>query len=311
MGCGACHVPYSNEGIYEGGDATLGKNAVGRPLVHRIQGTRDAPVRVHDTRYTGIPVETCTTCHNRGKRIGVSYQGLMESAFGSPYTEGGGGQLGLHSKHYLAMEQDVHYRAGMLCQDCHTSGDVHGDGFLTGTNLGMVEIECSDCHGTPTHYPWELPLGYGDENEPGAMVGEPRGVAQAVPQHLRKGLVQPPRDGYLLSTRGNPMPEIVRSGQRVVVHTAGGKDLPLEPLKRKVEMDTLSVEAQVAMVHASKHIESMECYACHASWAPQCYGCHVKVDFSGGKKSFDWVAAGRRHLLDEYAADPDEAAYDT
>ena len=46
---------------------------------------------------SGQPVETCTTCHNRGKRIGVSYQGLMEAAWASPYTEGGGGQIGLHS----------------------------------------------------------------------------------------------------------------------------------------------------------------------------------------------------------------------
>ena len=26
-----------------------------------------------------------------------------------------------------------------------------------------MEIECTDCHGTPAKYPWELPLGWGDE----------------------------------------------------------------------------------------------------------------------------------------------------
>lgn len=311
MGCGACHMPYGNEGVYEGDDLSLGPHPGGRPLVHRIQATRDAPVSVHGERYTGIPVETCTTCHNRGKRIGVSYQGLMEAAWDSPYTEGGGGQLDLHSKHYLSMEEDVHYRAGMLCQDCHTSGDVHGDGFLSGSNLGMVEIECSDCHGTPTHYPWELPLGWGDENEPGEAVGPPRGVATEVPRHLMAGLVQDVRDGYLLSTRGNPMPEIVRVDDRVVVHTAGGKDLVLEPLKRKVEHETLSREATVAMVHEAKHVQTMECYSCHASWAPQCYGCHVKVDYSDFKRSFDWVAAGQQHEQAEHRTDASELGYDT
>ena len=164
MGCAACHVPYSNEGLYEGNDQTIDKSEPGHMLVHQIQGTRNAAVSVGGVNYTGIPVETCTTCHNRGKRIGVSYQGLMESAFDAPYTEGGGGQIGLHSKHYIAMSQDVHYQKGMLCQDCHTSGDVHGDGFIAGSNLAAIEIECSDRHGTPDAYPWELPLGWGDED---------------------------------------------------------------------------------------------------------------------------------------------------
>lgn len=311
MGCGACHMPYGNEGRYEGSDASLGPNKTGRPLVHRLQGTRDAPVSVHGTTYAGIPVETCTTCHNRGKRIGVSYQGLMESAWGSPYTEGGGGQPGLHSKHYLAMEQDVHYKAGMLCQDCHTSGDVHGDRFIAGSNLGMVEIECSDCHGTPQAYPWELPLGWGDENEPGEAEGPARGVTTALPGHLEDGHLADAHDGYLVTARGNPMPDVAKHGTEVIVSTASGKDIRLSPLKRSLEQGELSVEATVAMVSNAGHIASMECYSCHTSWAPQCYGCHVKVDFSEGKRAFDWVAAGQKHQQPEHAADPDESAYQT
>ncbi len=311
MGCGACHMPYGNEGRYEGEDHTLGPNETGRPLVHRIQGTREATVSVHGVTYAGIPVETCTTCHNRGKRIGVSYQGLMESAWASPYTEGGGGQPGLHSKHYLAMDQDVHYQAGMLCQDCHTSGDVHGDRFLSGTNLGMVEIECSDCHGTPMAYPWELPLGWGDENEPGEAQGPGRGVLSSLPSHLDAGTVFPSRDGYLVTARGNPMPDVVKDGDGIIVHTAGGKDIPLTPLRASLERGELSVDATVAMVTAGKHVSTMECYSCHSSWAPQCYGCHVKVDLSEGNRSFDWVAAGQKHLDPEHAADPDESEYET
>jgi len=42
-------------------------------------------------------------------------------------------------KHYIAMEQDVHYQKGMICQDCHTSLDVHGDGFLAAANLASVQ----------------------------------------------------------------------------------------------------------------------------------------------------------------------------
>ncbi len=325
MGCGACHIPYGNEGLYEGGDQaiphTREKGEPGRPLVHTIQSTRDAPVTVHGVTYTGIPVETCTTCHNRGKRIGVSYQGLMESAYDSPFTEGGGGQIGLHSKHYVAMEKDIHYQKGMLCQDCHTSIDHHGDGFGVGTNLAAVEIECADCHGTPDRYPWELPLGYSDErvNDGGRVNpdGPPRGVATEVPARLHQGWVAPlaqpsPDDdggdtGYLLTARGNPMPEVVRHGTQVVVHTAGGKDLTLNPLKRLVERDEMSHGGRVAMVNVASHMDQLECYTCHSSWAPQCYGCHVEVRYDQGAHARDWLAGGHGHLDPAHRADPDES----
>jgi hypothetical protein len=149
MGCSSGHIPYGNEGLYEGADKSIPPDEPGHALVHSIQGTRESKVTVHDKTYSGIPVETCTTCHDRGKRIGVSFQGLMEMPFASPYAKDGGEQPALHTKHYLAMEQDIHYQKGMTCQDCHTSLDVHGDGFLAAANLAAVQIECSDCHGTP------------------------------------------------------------------------------------------------------------------------------------------------------------------
>ncbi len=83
-GCSACHVPYSNQGFYEGGDPTIDKTVPGKFLVHRLQATRKSKVHVGDVSYSGIPAESCNTCHNRGKRIGVNYRGLMEFPYGSP-----------------------------------------------------------------------------------------------------------------------------------------------------------------------------------------------------------------------------------
>ena len=299
MGCSACHIPYGTEGYYEGGDPNIPEDQPGHLLVHSIQATRGAKVTVHDKTYTGIPVENCAVCHNRGKRIGVSFQGLMESAFQSPFTEGGGGQLPLHTKHYIAMQEDVHAQKGMFCQDCHTSNDVHSDGFLACTNLAAVEIECSDCHGTPDAYPWELPLGYMDEFDEQLKKGTPRGTAKELYSPLEQGTVNPPEDGYLITARGNPMPGAVRRGSEVIVHTAGGKDLALSPLKRLFKAGRLSTEAMTAMCTVDKHMDRMECYACHDTWAPQCYGCHVKVDFSDGKTGFDWTKAGHIHESDD------------
>ena len=167
-------------GIYEGDDPTIDKTAHGHLLSHRIHGSREAG--------NGIPVETCNSCHNRGKRIGVTYQGLMEFPYGSPYSETGDKQPKLHTKQYLFISDDLHHQygqsrpgnppGGMLCQDCHTTIDMHGDGNIFGTTLGQVEVECQDCRGTPDKYPWELPLGYGEEHrqvhadQPRALYGE-------------------------------------------------------------------------------------------------------------------------------------------
>lgn len=291
IGCAACHIPYSNEGLYEGKDKEISKKERGHLLVHTIQSSRKAKVRVHDIEYSGIPVETCSTCHNRGKRIGVSYQGLMETEYQSTFDNEGNGQPKLHTKRYLHMQEDIHYQKGMLCQDCHTSGDMHGDGFLGGANAAAVEIECQDCHGTTGRYPWELPLGYSDEFNTTAKTGTQRGVTKTVADYLKKGTVGDPQEGYLLSARGNPLIHTAKKGNHVVMHLASGKDIELTPLKALKQEKKLSKSALVAMDQISAHTENMECYTCHATWAPQCYGCHVKIDYSDGKQNIDYLAA--------------------
>ncbi|MEM9645735.1 MAG: cytochrome C, partial [Planctomycetota bacterium] len=292
----------------------------GHMLVHSIQGTRDAKVTVHDKTYSGIPVETCTTCHDRGKRIGVSFQGLMETPYEAPYAADGGGQPALHTKHYIAMEQDVHYQKGMTWQDCHVSIDVHSDGFLAAANLGAVQIECSDCHGTPSMYPWELPLGFMDEFDDAPAEGAPRGTTDQPLAHTRQGSNYDPRDGFLLTARGNPYENVVRDGNEIIVHTAAGADIRMQPLKKIKDENKLSQRGLVSMSGVESHLQQMECYTCHASWAPQCYGCHVKIDFTQkdkcpecneSKNNFDWVAAGRRHAEPEHSADRGESGYDT
>ncbi len=218
------------------------------------------------------------------------------------------------------MEQDVHYQKGMTCQDCHTSFDVHGDGFLAAANLAAVQIECSDCHGTPDQYPWELPLGFMDEFRESPAEGSGRGVASEQLPHALQGYLFDVRDGFLLTARGNPYENVVRDGDEVIVHTAAGKDLALKPLKKLFEEKRVSQRGRVAMQGVAAHMQRMECYSCHASWTPQCFGCHVKIDFSQKDKcpecdesqqAFDWVAAGRLHADDAYRAIRGESGFDT
>lgn len=298
-GCSSCHVPYSNEGFYEGGDPTIAKDQPGKLLTHQMQGTRKSKVIHGDLEYSGIPSETCNSCHNRGKRIGVSYQGIMEFPYGSPYSPTGGKQPKLHTKSYQYIKDDLHHSiesrdgnpaGGMLCQDCHTSVDMHGDGNLPGTTLAQVEIECEDCHGTVSKFPWELPLGYGEEHQ--TDIGDAaRGLADDVTAEQYFAELYDVKDGYLLTARGNPFGNVVKDGDKVILHSASGLDFEI-PVLKQIAMDGTwkSPNAEVAMMNVGKHMESMECYACHADWAPQCYGCHITVDYSEGKTDVDWIA---------------------
>jgi len=295
IGCASCHIPYSNEGFYEGDDKKTSKKERGHMLVHTIQSSREVKVKVHEQEYSGVPVETCSTCHNRGKRIGVSYQGLMETEYQATFDDEGNGQPKLHTKRYLHLQEDIHYQKGMLCQDCHTSNDLHGDGFLAGANLGAVEVECQDCHGTTSDYPWELPLGYSDEFNTTVATGPERGTTKTIAEYLKMGTVSDPQEGHLLTARGNPLIHTAKKGNHVVMHLASGKDIELVPLKALKEEERLSKEALVAMDQIEAHTTELECYTCHATWAPQCYGCHVKVDYSGGKQNPDFLKASHDH----------------
>lgn len=305
MGCSSCHIPYSNEGLYEGKDPTINKSERGHLLVHSIQATRKSKVKVPSgNHYSGIPVESCNSCHNRGKRIGVTYQGLMEFPYGSPFNEKGEKQPKLHTKKYLFISDDLHHqiksrkgnpKGGLLCQDCHTSIDMHGDGNIFGTTLAQVEIECQDCHGTPRQYPWELPLGAGEEFGK-KLSKKARGLAdEALLETQMFATNYDKKDGFLLTTRGNPFGNVVKDGDKVMLHSATGNDFEIPILKTLHNKNSWkSPNAKVAMDSVQKHAESLECYACHASWVPQCYGCHVKMDYSGGKTDTDWVASGNK-----------------
>lgn len=307
MGCAACHIPYSDEGYYEGDDPSISTTETGHLLVHSIQSSRKTKVTVNDITYSGIPAETCTACHNRGKRVGVSFLGMIESPYDTPWQEDGTGQSKLHGKRYQYIKEDVHHRVesrdgnpngALLCQDCHTSLSIHGNGNLAAATLAEIEVECADCHGTMDKYPWELPLGFQDEY--GVKLNtEPRGVSKNLLDfQVDFSTVYDPWDGYLLSARGNPFGNVVRKGNEVIVHSASGLDFSSPVLKNLFKNDEFRhpEKAVTAMYQVKEHMQKMECYTCHSTWVPQCYGCHVQVDYSEAVRSTDWIASGKKNF---------------
>jgi len=93
-----------------------------------------------------------------------------------------------------------------------------------------------------------------------------------------------------LTARGNPFGNVVKRGDKVILHSASGLDFEVPVLKQlSVDDSWKNINSKVAMGSVGKHMDSMECYACHADWAPQCYGCHITVDYSEGKTDVDWI----------------------
>lgn len=324
LGCSGCHIPYGLEGQYEGGDKTIDKKATGKMLVHSIQATEKSKVKVNGEEYSGIQVSTCNACHSSGRRVSLSYQGLFAADRSDSYTPfDADGNLQQPSSTYLYkhIKADVHFEAGMICQDCHTSADMHGNGNIGTVALANVEPECQDCHGTPTKYPWELPLGVGDEiidvgklkaDSPLiALLKNPRGLAdKSMPVTEAYATTYPKKDGYLLSARGNPYGNVVKNGNKVVLHSATGKTLNV-PILKDIEKNNTwkNPEGRLAMVGAPKHLETMECYACHATWAPSYLGYTYKIDYSGGNSMVDWIESSAKINPDGTSADADGKSF--
>ncbi len=315
MGCAACHSIYSNEGYYEGGDPSIDSIRAGHLFVHSMQGSRKSAAAVHGMRLSGVQVSTCAACHAAGRRIGHAYQGLMalgHSDDRGPFDENGRPQQKNAGYVFKYIQNDAHHRisqdgkmvTGLLCQDCHTTNAMHGNGNIGSTTLATIEIECADCHGTATHYPWELPLGYGDEFGKKLDIDLARGVADE-PLEVTKefGMVYPKEDGYILSSRGNPLGNVIRRGNQVIVHSEAGHDFEVPLLKQLAEDKAWKnpAQAEVAMVAVEKHMQNLECYACHSTWAPQYYGYRMIMDFS--KKSIDWLASAEKYGADGTTAD--------
>lgn len=104
--------------------------------------------------YTGIGYDdlNCKTCHLPQFTGGCkSCHGTASPQLGATVDASLSGVCGTcHSrqKAEAASYTDVHRSAGMGCMDCHTMGDVHGDGTAYASMLepGAIDPECEDCH---------------------------------------------------------------------------------------------------------------------------------------------------------------------
>jgi hypothetical protein len=227
-GCGACHTPYADDGLSLTRDPTVDKYEPGHPRKHEM-------VRFPTT-------DTCGRCHYGDASIGLSFRGMAQPVPGMPQTPDA---PGLHRKrlngvYYIedpaATPADVHHQRGMNCVDCHTRGDVMGDGFLYARMEDAVEMSCEVCHGTSDEY---------------ATGVTRRGTR--LTNLVRKGPAERPE--YFLTGRIDGKEHRVKQSRDVV--RPGSKDF----------------NSLAAVAMTSDH-GRLECYACHSGWSPNFFGFH-------------------------------------
>ncbi|MGP0628485.1 hypothetical protein ACTRW9_02120 [Nitrospina sp. 32_T5] len=168
--------------------------------------------------------------------------------------------------------EDVHRKAGMECIDCHTAFDVMGDGNIYSRQHQAVEIRCTTCHGTESAHPETAIIE--SENDP----------ALRLSRHY-KGFQNQVGDEMVLTARGNKMTNVKKIGKRFVFFSKrAGKQIPIPQAAWQRSAHTLP-----------GHEGKLECTTCHASWVPQCQGCHITYDQAAYEKGKNPWGSGPSH----------------
>ncbi len=255
-------------------DSLLRKRCAGchlgrKKTAHRLDTTRDRgggclACHLNDYPQTGHPALTarvsdgrCFGCHSRSSRISLNYAGLAEVDTAPMNAESGRLDDG---RRVEFRADDLHHAAGMGCIDCHTEKDLMGIGADPSVTRQRqaVDIACNDCH----HITRTIRL------------------AQW-PDRYRKLLprVPFPADAdthFPVTASGTPLWNIELRGTEAWLHRKDGQGRLRIPTYRESSHPL-----------AAQH-GRLNCSACHAGWAPQCYGCHLEYDPSG--QQFDHVA---------------------
>jgi hypothetical protein len=195
-----------------------------------------------------VPTEQCLHCHHRGARIGLSFTGRAQMP---PDLPSGPGVPGTTAErfngnfHYSVPDtnpQDVHGQAGMHCIDCHTKSEVMGDGNIWGHMDQATKIECRTCHGMPDTPPTLK------DNEGVSLTNVSADAA---------------------------------SGAVTLTSKVTGASHGVKLLSDFLDSSSPGYNPSAHAAMSSHHLKGnggLECYACHSSWVPNCYGCHFERD---------------------------------
>ncbi len=165
---------------------------------------------------------------------------------------------------------DIHLEKGMHCIDCHFEQDSHGTGKLYAEPRAAIELDCTDCHGTIEKRATLISSG------PASPAGGTHFDSLRTPWNARRfeyregklfqrSMVEPDKEWEVVQVLDTITPGNIHYSKKSrwakTIRTDGKTwgSLPTDPSQ---------------LAHANSR---MTCYACHTSWTPNCFGCHLAM----------------------------------
>ncbi|MBI3839838.1 MAG: hypothetical protein HY288_18095 [Planctomycetia bacterium] len=171
---------------------------------------------------------------------------------------------------------DIHLEKGMHCIDCHFNQDNHGNSKLYGEVRAAIEIACTDCHGTINR---RAELRTSGPAAPEGGPNLPAGTdlrALRTPFGKRRFEVREDRIIQNSMVEKDRWWELVQTADTI---NPLSKHYNLKShLAKTVRMAAdgkLEWGGQPAEQQCAHQNEAMSCIACHSSWNPSCFGCHL------------------------------------
>ena len=180
---------------------------------------------------------------------------------------------------------DIHLEKGMHCVDCHFVQDMHGNSKLYGEVRAAIEITCIDCHGDI-------------DRKAGFVVDGDRTLRTSGPAAEERG--SPQQNGRDLTAMRTPFGKrrFEYRGNRLYQNSMvdGSLSWEVKQVADTIDPSHPDYNARSALsktirtggsqgfqwgdvpadtnqcAHASQRVN---CIACHTSWNPSCYGCHL------------------------------------
>lgn len=265
-GCSACHMVYTNDGLSLSHDRAIQalqekgttQNRFERKFAHKpLSNRRGYPVLHKFT--TAIPSVQCEHCHqNNG--VGGEFEGLFAKPARplSVQKSINDKKPVLHGKEHKFLVPDIHREKGMHCIDCHIGDEIKPKVEPEGLH-SAIQIRCIDCHGTRSKAPEGLKL----------IESDPRTKQLLKKANLNSNLKSKIRigDTVLMNSGSSPMAHVKQDkNQWTLISKVTGKKHTIPLLKTL----SPSIAHQIP-----KHMDKIECSACHARWSAAEWGMHL------------------------------------
>ena len=279
-GCSSCHMIYSNDGVSLSHDRAIQKvqsknkkqnrftrkfsenslsNPRGYPLLHKFT--------------VAVPSVQCEHCHNNNG-VGQEFEGLFAKPSRPMETliQINAEKPVLYGKDHEFLVPDIHREKGMHCIDCHIGDEMKPEIEPDQLQSG-VQVRCIDCHGTQEKTPKEYLLIESDPNTKKLLART--NLNPNLKKKIRAG------DTVSVNSSGSPMLHIKKIKENWVLYSKVTGKKHIIPLLQNLKP---SIAHQIP-----KHMQEMECSACHARWAATDWGMHViREKFFAPRKWKNW-----------------------